>query len=96
MFALSSQRYVYLTHYPSYPTPTILPILLYLLHLLYPLRAQALQQFQLARESYVEGFHSAHPKVAWAVQGIASLQQQRGELQKSLSHWEEAIRLFTG
>ena len=57
---------------------------------------KALHQFELARTAYVKGFHSTHPKVAWAVSGIASMQKKRGLLDEALGDWEEAIRLLTG
>ena len=55
---------------------------------------EALTQYEKAQVEYIRGFHARHPKVANAVEGIASLQQQQGKLVEALIKWQETEALL--
>ena len=52
---------------------------------------EALQYLTDARMRYEEGFGKGHPKIAWAIEGIAKLHQKRGNLREAMGAWDEAI-----
>jgi len=54
---------------------------------------KALEFLTQARKAYEEGFSEGHPKVAWALEGIANAYQKSGDLRKAHQVWEEVIRI---
>lgn len=54
---------------------------------------RALDHLQAAREAYVKGFHEGHPKVAWAIEGIAKVAEKSGDLKGAQSALAEAIAI---
>ena len=56
-----------------------------------PLYDQALRHMQQAKEQYIAGFSDTHPKVAWALEGMAKAHLKRGNLREAQLAFEEAI-----
>merc|ERR1719359_2679710 len=54
---------------------------------------RALEYLLSAEEMYMRGFTENHPKVAWALEGIAKVHHQRGDLRQSAMFFEKAIAL---
>lgn len=54
---------------------------------------KALSKLLLAKEHYVKGFSDSHPKVAWALEGIARAYQQHGMYKQAQEAWEQAITI---
>ena len=52
---------------------------------------QALKHLTEAKEMYIKGFHSNHPKVAWALEGLAKAHQKNGNFREAEADWEGAI-----
>jgi len=48
-----------------------------------------------AKGRYIEGFDADHPKVAWAVEGIASLYQAARRFREADEQWTESIKIRT-
>ena len=48
---------------------------------------------EAAKVAYVNGFHPMHPKVAWALEGLASLHEKRGEYTEALKAMREATEI---
>ena len=46
-----------------------------------------------AKAAYVKGFNESHPKVAWALEGIARVCQKSGHFREAQAAWEEAIAI---
>ena len=42
---------------------------------------------------YKKGFNDVHPKVAWALEGLAKAHQKNGEYREAQAAWEEAIAI---
>jgi tetratricopeptide (TPR) repeat protein len=47
-----------------------------------------------AWQAYVRGFHDAHPKVAWAREGLGVVLEKQGELQAALQAYEHAAAVL--
>ena len=54
---------------------------------------QALQTLKDAKEQYIKGFSQSHPKVAWALEGIARVYQKHAMFREAQVTWEEAIQI---
>jgi len=54
---------------------------------------KALKSLQAAKEAYVRGFHGSHPKVAWALEGMADVHEKAGNLRQAQEAWAEAISI---
>jgi len=54
---------------------------------------KALDFLMKAKDAYEEGFSEGHPKVAWAIEGIANCHTKIGDLRKADEAWEEVIRI---
>ena len=53
----------------------------------------ALKHLRGAKEAYVRGFSENHPKVAWALEGLAKAYQTNGEYREAQTAWEAAIAI---
>ena len=53
----------------------------------------ALKHLEGAKEMYKKGFNDVHPKVAWALEGLAKAHQKNGEYREAQAAWEEAIAI---
>ena len=54
---------------------------------------QALTTLERAKEQYIRGFSQSHPKVAWALEGLARVYQKHGMFKRAEETWEEAIAI---
>jgi len=54
---------------------------------------RALRHLHEAKEMYIKGFNPEHPKVAWALEGLAKAHQKNGDFREAQTAWEEAIAI---
>ena len=57
------------------------------------LYGDALKYLNRAHEAYIKGFSASHPKVAWALEGLARVHRKRGELREAEGRMSEAIEI---
>ena len=55
--------------------------------------AKALESLKAAKDAYTKGFHDGHPKVAWALEGLANVLEKSGDLRGAQGAWSEAIAI---
>ena len=48
---------------------------------------------QAAKEAYVTGFHASHPKVAWAIEGLGTVCEKRGDFEGALKAYKAAAEV---
>ena len=48
---------------------------------------------EAAKEAYVNGFHESHPKVAWAMEGLAKIYASQGKIDLALAEYESAAAI---
>lgn len=53
----------------------------------------AIDYLTRARQKYEEGFGPGHPKLAWAIEGIASMHKKRGNLREAQQAIDESIKI---
>ena len=53
----------------------------------------ARMHMEAARDAYVHGFSSSHPKVAWALEGLAKIHEKCGDLGAALETYRQASEL---
>lgn len=46
-----------------------------------------------AKQAYIRGFHETHPKVAWAMEGLAKIYTSQGKLDQALAEFEAAAAI---
>ena len=50
---------------------------------------------EASRDAYVQGFSSSHPKVAWALEGLAKIHEKCGDLGAALETYRQVSQLLT-
>lgn len=53
----------------------------------------ARMHMEAARDAYVHGFSSSHPKVAWALEGLAKIHEKCGDLGAALETYRQALHM---
>ena len=55
--------------------------------------ADAEDHMEAAKQAYVRGFHEDHPKVAWAMEGLAKIYSTEGKIDEALAEFESAAAI---
>ena len=57
---------------------------------------KALEEFAESGEAYARGLHEKHPKVAWALEGLARGHEKLGQLEEALGWYERVYEIRHG